>query len=389
MSGKRYSAIQLTYSGKKSVEEIVARTPKAIFAAPPPHPLPNLLIQGDCLPVMRYLLEDCGLEGQIGLIYIDPPFATNTTYRIGKRKTGTISTGKEDEEAYSDTVTGCEYLEFLRERLVYLRMLLSDRGSIYLHTDCKVGHYIKVVMDEIFGPKNFRNDITRIKCNPKNFAHRRYGNIKDMVLFYSKTNQYTWNEPRLPMTEDDIARLFRKRDASGRMYTTVPLHAPGEVKNGPTGHPWRGVLPPPGRHWAFPPDVLDTMDERGEIEWSSSGVPRRKIFADEQRQKRAQDVWEFKDPQQMLYPTTKNIDMLKLIIETSSNPGDWVLDCFCGSGTTLVAAQQLGRRWIGIDKSERAISVARKRIAEALTNESSCVLLTQVGELKVETITPG
>jgi len=151
-------------------------------------------------------------------------------------------------------------------------------------------------------------------------------------------------------------------DKSGRRYTTVPLHAPGETRNGKTGQPWRGMMPPKGRHWRSPPEVLEELDRQGLIEWSPTGVPRRKIFADEQRGKKAQDVWEFKDPQYPSYPTEKNLDLLKFIIEASSNPGDLVLDCFCGSGTTLVAAQQLGRKWIGIDQSAHAIEVAETRL---------------------------
>ena len=112
-----------------------------------------------------------------------------------------------------------------------MRILLSERGSIYLHIDYKVGHYVKVMMDQVFGAENFRNDITRIKCNPKNFARHAYGNVKDMILFYSKSAEPIWNDPRDPYADGDIARLYRKRDSEGRRYTTIPLHAPGETTN--------------------------------------------------------------------------------------------------------------------------------------------------------------
>lgn len=210
--------------------------------------------------------------------------------------------------------------------------------------------------------ENFRNDIARVTCNPKNFRRQAYGNIKDMILFYSKTDSPTWNEPRIPLTDEEARRLFRKVDASGRRYTTVPLHAPGETQNGKTGQPWRGLMPPKGRHWRSPPEILEELDRQGLVEWSATGVPRKKILADEQVGKRAQDVWEFKGPQYPGYPTEKNLDLLKFIIAASSNPGDLVLDCFCGSGTTLVAAQQLGRRWIGVDQSEHAIRSAERRL---------------------------
>ena len=217
-------------------------------------------------------------------------------------------------------------------------------------------------MDEIFGQENFRNDITRIKCNPKNFSRKAFGNIKDLILFYSKTNTPIWNEPYTEYTQEDILKLYKKVDKDGRFYTTVPLHAPGETKDGPTGGEFKGLKPPKGRHWRTDPKELEKLDEQGLIEWSSNGVPRRKIFADEQKGKKTQDIWDFKDYQYPVYPTEKNLDLLKHIIKTSSNDDSIVLDFFCGSGTTLKAAQELGRKWIGIDKSEKAISVSIKKM---------------------------
>lgn len=352
----------LAYNGKRSEQEILRDTVKARLRSLSASASPNKLIMGENLAVLRSLLEDHVLAGRVDLVYIDPPFSTNVEYRIGSDRANTVSMAHEDEVAYSDTLVGAEYLEFLRERLILLRQLMSDRASIYLHIDYKIGHYVKIIMDEVFGRENFRNDIARIKCNPKNFRRQAYGNVKDMILFYSKTDAPTWNEPRIPLTDEEVNRLFRKLDASGRRYTTVPLHAPGETQNGKTGQPWRGLMPPKGRHWRSPPEILEELDRQGLIEWSATGVPRKKIFADEQVGKRAQDVWEFKDPQYPCYPTEKNLDLLKFIIEASSNPGDLVLDCFCGSGTTLVAAQQLGRRWIGVDQSEHAIRIAERRL---------------------------
>ena len=256
-------------------------------------------------------------------------------------------------------------MEFLRERLLLLRELLADDGSIYLHIDYKIGHYVKVLMDEVFGAENFRNDITRIKCNPKNFSRKGYGNIKDMILFYGKSDAATWRDARRPLSGEQQARLFKKIDADGRRYTTVPLHAPGETTRGQTAKPWRGLTPPKGRHWRSTPEVLEDLNQRGLIEWSRSGVPRKKIYLDNQPGQKVQDIWEFKDPQHPDYPTEKNLDMLKMIVEASSNAGDVVLDCFCGSGTTLVAASESGRNWIGIDESAHAIEVAKNRLRAA------------------------
>lgn len=172
-------------------------------------------------------------------------------------------------------------------------------------------------MDEVFGVENFRNDITRIKCNPKNFD---------------------------------------------RIGCFVPIHAPGETENGNSSKPFNGILPPAGRHWRTDVQTLEEWDKAGLIEWSSTGNPRKIIFADEREGKRVQDIWEFKDPQYPVYPTEKNADILDLIIRTSSNKNSIVLDCFCGSGTTLLAAQKNNRQWIGIDESDLAIEATKDKL---------------------------
>ncbi len=324
----------------------------------------NMLIFGDNLQALQALMMDPCIKGKVRLVYIDPPFATNQEFRSGERRTATVSSSLQDDKAYEDKLLGAEYIEFLRDRMTLLREILADDGSIYVHVDWKMGHYVKVLIDEVFGQERFINHITRIKCNPKNFERKGYGNITDMILFYSKTDRYVWNEPREDMTEEDIQRLFPKVDKDGRRYTTTPLHAPGETRNGPTGKAWRGIAPPRGRHWRYPPDELERLDQQGLIEWSSTGNPRKKIYADEvlAKGKKRQDVWEFKDPPYPSYPTEKNVEMLKVIVEASSNSDDLVLDCFAGSGTTLIAAEELGRRWIGIDSSKRAIDVAQSRL---------------------------
>jgi adenine-specific DNA-methyltransferase len=326
----------------------------------------NKLIHGENINVMKTLIEDYGLKGKVDLVYIDPPFSTKNVFKIGDLRANTISSSHSDQIAYSDSLTGSEFIEFLRERLVLIKDLMSKNSSIYLHIDYKIGHYVKIIMDEIFGYDNFRADIARIKCNPKNFKRKSYGNIKDMILFYSKSKNYTWNDPRIPFTNKDIERLFKKLDENGRRYTTVPLHAPGETKDGPTGQKWKGMYPPKGRHWRSNPIELDKLEEQGLIEWSKNGVPRKKIYAEDKiaQGKVLQDIWEYKDSQTPSYPTQKNLDLLKLIISASSNPGDLVLDAFCGSGTTLVASQGLGRNWIGIDSSENAIKVSKERLSK-------------------------
>ena len=352
----------LEYKGKKSEKEILNMpNPITLKSISGNSESPFKLIKGDNFAVLNYLLGN-GFKGKIDLVYIDPPFATNNTFRISKEKANSISRSNFDNVAYYDSLVGPEYLEFIRERLILLRELLSDKGSIYFHIDYKMGHYIKVVMDEVFGKENFINDITRIKCNPKNFSRKAFGNVKDMILFYSKTGNHIWNEPKAQLSDEDINKLFKKIDKHGRRYATIPLHAPGETKDGPTGQKWKGIMPPKGRHWRSPPNVLEELDKQGLIEWSKNGIPRKKIYADEKDGKKIQDIMEFKDLQNPVYPTEKNLNLLKLLISASSNKNSVVLDCFCGSGTTLKAAKDLGRKWIGIDQSEEAISVALKKL---------------------------
>lgn len=325
----------------------------------------NILIKGDNLRAMQWLLEQ-GYAGKIDLVYIDPPFATGGTFSIDATgRVATISRSKEANIAYTDTLKGKEFISFLRERCTLIHQLLSDQGSLYLHIDYKIGHYVKVMLDEIFGIENFRSDISRIKCNPKNFERVGYGNIKDMILFYAKGAKPIWHKPMFQAEEDELNALYNKVDSNGRRYTTVPIHAPGETK-GETSRPFRGILPPKGRHWRCSVEELEDLDRKGLIEWSANGNPRKINYADEHTMKKAQDIWEFKDPVKPIYPTEKNMEMLKFIINASSNVDSIVLDCFCGSGSTLKAATDTARRWIGIDMSELAIEVTRTRFGASL-----------------------
>jgi len=354
--------MQLQYPNKKTEQEIFNSIPDIELEQINSSDSPNMLIQADNLIALKQLITKHNLKGKIDLVYIDPPFATNNTFTITDGRASTISNSSNGTVAYTDTLKGFDFIEFIRERLVLLKMLLSDKGSIYLHIDYKIGHYVKVVMDEIFGIENFRNDLTRIKCNPKNFARKGYGNIKDMILFYSKSDNLIWNEPKIPYTEEDKIKLFPKTEKDGRRYTTIPLHAPGETQNGKTSQAFKGIFPPPGRHWRSDVTVLEQWDKEGLIEWSDNGNPRKKIYFDQQEGKRVQDIWEFKDPQYPVYPTEKNPDLLDLIVKTSSNENSIVLDCFAGSGTTLKAAQTNGRQWVGIDQSDEAIKAIIQKL---------------------------
>lgn len=309
----------------------------------------NKFIFGDNLYVLKSLIPI--YKSKIDLIYIDPPFGTGQNF-------SNIS----EEHAYSDKLVNSEFLEFLRKRLFLLRELLSENGSIYLHIDKKIGHYVKIIMDEVFGYDNFINDITRIKCNPKNFSRNAYGNYSDMILFYAKNrDKNIWNEVKEPLTkEEEIENFPKVHEIYGR-YTTNPIHAPGVTLDGDTGKEWMGIKPPKGRHWRYSREELTRLNDLGLIEWSENGNPRKMVFANNHKGKKIQDVWIFKDKglSYVDYPTQKNHDLLKRIIINSSNKDSIVLDAFAGSGSTLFVANTLKRRWIGIDNSTQSFTTIK------------------------------
>lgn len=314
------------------------------------------LYHADNLDVLNLLVNDENVSGKVTLIYIDPPYNTGGAFET-----------RDFKLAYNDSFSIQDYLSFMRKRLELMRTLLSDEGSIYVHLDSNMVFHVKVMMDEIFGMPNFKGMITRKKCKPKNFTRKTYGNISDYILFYSKTENPVWNRPYEEWSDEKILKEYPYiEEGTGRRYKKVPVHAPG-TRNGATGSEWRGMMPPEGKHWQFTPDKLEEMDRNGEIYWSANGNPRRKVYLDRSSGIPVQDIWldylDVNNQNTLItgYPTEKNIDMLKRIIEASSRPDDLVLDCFAGSGTTLVAAEELGRNWIGVDIGDEAIAAIVNR----------------------------
>lgn len=357
---KKKIPITISYEGKKDIKDILSNKPNLFKKISNKEEYSdNKLFFGDNFDAMLYLLER-GYKGKLKLIYIDPPFSTSFNFN-----------NKDQKHAYSDLLSGGEYVEFLRERLVLMKELLSEEGSIYLHLDNNMAFTMKLIMDEIFGEKNCRAFITRKKCSTKNYTKNTYGNISDYIMFYSKSDKYTWNRPFDPWDLDKMVEQYPYVDAQGRRYKKVPIHAPGE-RNGETGKEWRGKFPPKGKHWQYTPEKLDELDAAGEIYWSSSGNPRRIVYCDPKKGVPIQDIWlNYRDSINQAqkttgYPTEKNYDMLKMIISSSSSAGDLIMDCFAGSGSTLGAAFELGRNWIGIDNSIESIKAIQKRFKEGL-----------------------
>ena len=235
-------AVNLSYEGKESSESILNYTGKQFDVRFSVNGTgENLFFFGDNIDVLAYLLKN-GYKNKIKLIYIDPPFATTSNF-----------VNRQQEYAYSDSLCGGEYVEFLRKRLIFMRELLSDEGSIYLHLDNKMAFTMKLAMDEIFGEDNCRAFITRKKCSTKNYTKNTFGNISDYIMFYSKTDNYTWNRPYDPWEYERMIEQYPYVDEkTGKRYKKVPVHAPG-IRNGETGKAWKGKLPPAGKHWQYTP----------------------------------------------------------------------------------------------------------------------------------------
>ena len=357
------ATITLSYPNRASIEEIVREFPHCFVELRGTKQYPigrvpdNAFVLGDNLVVLNALIA----EGKKGtLFYLDPPYRTGFSFQ-----------SRNLEHAYNDKMGHVAYLEFMRRRFALMRECMSDDGSIYVHIGHRMLGHVKVLMDEIFGSDNFRNLITRRKCSSKNFTRRQYPNLNDYLLFYTKTRRYKWNQPRVEPAQQWIEREYPKKDSVGRRFKLVPIHAPG-TRNGATGQPWRGISPPPGKHWQHIPSTLDEFDRRGEIHWSRNGNPRRKVYWTGDRKPAITDYWsDYRDAHHQSvkvtgYPTEKNLAMLKMIVSASSDPDDLVVDPFCGSGTTLDAASDLGRKYLGIDASFEAAKATLRRMRRGM-----------------------
>ncbi len=377
------------------------------------------LYLGDNLEVLRRRIPD----GSADLVYLDPPFNSGADYTIplcersdegAEAQTlafgDTWRWGPESEKALGEVLERHEglgkflellagspgegglpaYLVMMAVRLLELHRVLKPTGSLYLHCDPTASHYLKVILDQIFGPKNFRNEVIWKRTSAHSSA-KRWGPVHDVILFYTKGEDYTWNPLHQAYEEGYLEREYRLQDERGR-YAPADLTGAGEREGG-SGHPWRGIPPPKGRHWALPrreklppwvtppenweamtaQQKLDFLDEVGLIHWPRKGkMPYLKRYLETRKGIPVQDMILDIPPlsptskERMGYPTQKPVTLLERIVRASSNPGDVVLDPFCGAGTTLVAAQKLGRTWIGIDESPLAIALTQNRLKRDL-----------------------
>ena len=268
------------------------------------------------------------------------------------------------------------YLAYMAPRLIELRRVLKDTGSIYLHCDPTASHYLKLSLDAVFGVDHFRNEIIWKRSHAHSSA-KRFGPIHDVILFYSKTQKPLWNPTFQEYDAQYIEKHYRHIDELGRRYKHENPTGAG-TRKGETGKPWRGIDPTPkGRHWMRPPSELDKLDEEGLIYWpkKAGSWPYIKVYLDEMLGAAAQDVWtdinviNMMAKERLGYPTQKPVALLERIVQASSNEGDVVLDPFCGCGTAIAAAQQLNRRWVGIDITHLAITLIKHRLHNAYGKE--------------------
>lgn len=319
----------------------------------------GVLYRDDNLERLAQLPSD-----SVDLIYLDPPFFSNRVYEV-------IWGDEAEVRSFEDRWDGGmqHYIGWMHQRAIELQRVLKPTGSLYFHCDPHASHYLKVMLDVVFGDTRFRNEIIW-KRTSAHSSSRKYGPVHDVILYYSGGPTPTWNPQFLPHSEAHLKSKYGNREANGRRYSLGDLTAAG-TRRGKSGLPWKGIDPTArGVHWKFGIDRLDELDQEGRIYWPkrASGMPRYKRYLDEVKGVALQDVWTDISPlnsqakERLGYPTQKPEVLLSRIIEASSNPGDVVLDPFCGCGTTVAAATKLGRRWVGIDISPTAIEIMKRRL---------------------------
>jgi DNA modification methylase len=320
----------------------------------------QIIYCGDCLQQLPRLPD-----ASIDLIYIDPPFNSNRNYEVfwGETKE---KRGFEDRHAST-----AAYIDFMRPRCVQLARVLKPTGSFYYHCDWHASHYVKVMLDQIFGENNFQNEIVWKRSTAHSDAKqgsKHFGRLHDVLLFYTGGSEnYPWNEQYLPLAQAYVDSHYANRDADGRRYMWDNLTGPGGAAKGNAYYEVLGVE----GFWRYSREKMAELIKEGRVAIPPKGkTPRLKRYLDQSKGVPLQSVWDDLSPvnsqakESLGYPTQKPLGLLERIIKTSSNPGQTVLDAFCGCGTALVSAQNLGRKWIGIDVSPTACRVMAKRLVK-------------------------
>ena len=345
---------------------------------------PKTIFTGDNLPIMRGMNS-----ASVDLIYLDPPFNSNANYAapIGSEAAGAefkdTWTLNDVDAAWLDLIeakhpalnrvihaamtdSDKSYLIYMAVRLIEMHRILKPTGSIYLHCDPTMSHYLKLVMDAVFGKRNFRNEIVWQRTNAHNLKAKYFSKTHDVLLFYSKDKDYTWNKQYTDYSQAQLSRY--KKDETGRLYTGRDLTV---SSGGNRNFQWRGSRPSSNRSWGASLEQLERWYTEGRILLKRDGTPRLdglKVYLDELPGKQIPAIWTDiprignTSKERLGYPTQKPLALLERIIKASSNEGEVVFDSFCGCATTLVAADRLQRDWIGIDISAKAAELVVERI---------------------------
>ncbi len=319
---------------------------------------------GDNLEQLAKLPDAC-----VDLIYIDPPFNSNRNYEIFWPET---SEKRRFDDRHESTKA---YIDYMRPRCEQLARVLKKTGSFYYHCDWHASHYVKVMLDEIFGENNFQNEIVW-KRSSAHSDSKRYGANHDTIFFYSKdANNWTWNKQYTSYNESYIEQNYRYQDEKGRFRVSdmTANKAGGDVSYEWTTPDGKVVKPYKGRYWAYSKEKMKQMEDAGQIYYRTTGMPMLKHYLDEMPGVPLQTFWDDIKPiisgseERLGYPTQKPLALLERIIKASSNENDVVLDAFCGCGTAVLAAQLLKRQWIGIDISPTSCAVMAKRLRDNTT----------------------
>lgn len=359
----------------------------------------NKLCFGDNLPILREHVADESVD----LIYLDPPFNSKATYStLFKERSGTVAATQtvafkdfwrwdtEAEKTYYEIITSSPqrianltqalrtflgqsnmlaYLTMMAIRLVELHRVLKPTGSIYLHCDPTASHYLKLVMDAVFGANHYRNEIVWKRTSGHSNAVR-CGRVHDVILMYGGGDTPVWNQLYQEYTPEYVEQYYRFTDSDGRRFKSGDLSAPGP-QGGGYEYEWNGHT----KVWRCPISTMQQLHDEGNIYYTRNGIPRRKGYLDEARGLPLQDIWADIQPlrswhrERLGYPTQKPEALLERIIQASSNEGDLVLDPFCGSGTTMVVSEHLRRRWVGIDATHIAIPLIKDRLQDTFAHD--------------------
>jgi site-specific DNA-methyltransferase (adenine-specific) len=369
----------------------------------------NTLFYGDNLDILRNDIADESID----LVYLDPPFNSNATYNViftspgGDKSQAQVQAFKDSwnweidgaERAYADILKSpytdaaelivalrkvlgtsdlMAYLAMMAVRLIELHRVLKPTGSLYLHCDSTVSHYLKILLDAVFTQKRFCAEITWKRTTAHSNVYNSYGDVKDSIFYYRKTDKFLWNQNYHVWSAKDLQKSFPNVDANGRRWRSENLRNPGlrpnlkyqyTASNGVTYEPH-----PNG--WTLSLEKMQELDRQGRLHFPNkiTGRLRKILYADEFPGIKLQNIWDDIPPigaqaiERLGYPTQKPVALLERIIAASSNEGDIVLDPFCGCGTTVHAAQKLNRRWIGIDITHLAVRLIERRLHKAFPN---------------------